>query len=509
VSALIAAPLLLPAITAACTLLFMRRHRGVRAGLSLAGAAGLVGLAIHLFLLAGNGQITAYALGDWPAPFGIVLVLDRLAALMLLLTSLLSLAVLSHAVITGLDQRGWHFHPLFQFQLLGINGAFLTGDLFNLFVFFEVLLIASYGLMLHGQGAERLKAGVQYVIINLVGSTLFLFAVGILYGITGTLNMADMAMRIPDLPAGDQGLLRAGALLLIAVFALKAALLPLHLWLPRTYAGTAPAVAALFAIMTKVGAYSIIRAVTLIFGEDAGAAAWAPISWMLPCALATMAIGFLGLLAARDLRHLAAFALLGSSGTLLVAISLFEPGALSAGLYYLPHTTLSAALLFLVTDLIMRHRGSDAIVPAPRFTGIEGLSLLYLLTAMAIAGLPPLSGFVGKLFILQASLGSSAAGWIWALILITTLLAMIGFARAGSMIFWKSAQFPADRAASPAPDRGRLHSLELVPASGLLVLLIALTVWAGPATAYADAIAAQLFAPTSYIEAVMGMAGRE
>ncbi|WP_262422825.1 proton-conducting transporter transmembrane domain-containing protein [Brevundimonas denitrificans] len=175
--------------------------------------------------------------------------------------------MLIYAIATGLDRKGWHFHPLFQFQLLGLNGAFLTGDLFNLFVFFEVMLLASYGLMLHGQGAARLKAGVQYVIINLAGSTLFLVAVGMLYGVTGTLNMADMALRVAAAPEGDQALIKAASLLLITVFALKAALVPLHFWLPRTYASTSGAVAALFAIMTKVGAYSIIRVTTLIFGD--------------------------------------------------------------------------------------------------------------------------------------------------------------------------------------------------------------------------------------------------
>src|SRR3546814_661414 len=414
----------------------MLRHRNLGAGLSIAGTAGSLAIAIALFLQAMDGGPSAYALGGWPAPFGIILVLDRLAAMMLLLTSLLALAVLCHAVLTGLDRRGWHFHPLFQFQLLGLNGAFLTGDLFNLFVFFEVLLIASYGLILHGQGKERLKAGVQYVIINLVGSTIFLIAIGILYGVTGTLNMADMAVRVARLPAGDQGLLRAGALLLLAVFALKAALLPLHLWLPRAYAATSPPVAALFAIMTKVGVYAIIRVVTLIFGENAGAAAWAPMPWILPCALLTMVIGFVGLLGSRALRRIAAFGVIGSTGTLLAAVSVFEPQALAAGLYYLPHTTLAGALLFLTTDLIVRRRPShgDAATARGPFQDMAGLSLLYMLAAMALVGLPPLSGFIGKLLILQAPSAPPAVAWIWTAVLVTTLIGVLGLARAGTEI---------------------------------------------------------------------------
>lgn len=498
---LIVAPIVLPAIIAAMTLLGMRHTLLIGRSFSIGASVTLVLIALALLVQASDGTVSAYALGSWEAPFGIVLVLDRLSAMMLLLVSVLALIVLCYVVATNLDRRGWHFHPLFHFQLLGLNGAFLTGDLFNLFVFFEVLLIASYGLMLHGQGAARLKAGVQYVIINLVGSTLFLVAVGILYGITGTLNMADMALRIPALPAADQGLLRAGALLLVTVFALKAALLPLHLWLPRTYASTSAPVAALFAIMTKVGVYSIIRVVTLVFGESAGAAAWVPSPWILPAALLTMLIGFLGLLAANGLRELAAFALIGSTGTLLTAVALFEERAMAAGLYYLPHTTFAAAALFLVSDLIARRRPDhgDAIAFGPRFVGTEPISVFYILTAIALVGLPPLSGFIGKLLIMEASLSHPASAWIWLAILGTTLVAILGFARAGSTIFWKSAQSDQpSRAARPGFSRS-----EMWPPPVLLLLLGALTVFAGPVTTYMEATSAQLFAPAAYIEAVL------
>jgi multicomponent K+:H+ antiporter subunit D len=506
VNHLIAAPIILPAIIAAITLLGMRRTLKLGRSVSIGTCIVLLLISLTLLLQAEGGIVSAYALGNWQAPFGIVLVLDRLSAMMLVLTSTLALIVLCYVVATGLDRRGWHFHPLFHFQLLGLNGAFLTGDLFNLFVFFEVLLIASYGLMLHGQGAERLKAGVQYVIINLVGSTLFLVAVGILYGITGTLNMADMAVRVAELPAGDQGLLRAGALLLISVFALKAALLPLHLWLPGTYASTSAPVAALFAIMTKVGVYSIVRVVTLIFGEDASAAAWAPSPWMLPAALLTVLIGFLGIAAAKGLRDLSAFAIIGSTGTLLSAVALFEPRAMAAALYYLPHSTLVGAALFLVSDLVARRRPAegDAIVLGPRLAGSEPISILFFLAAIALVGLPPLSGFVGKIFILQASIAHPAAPWIWATILLTTLIGMIGLGRAGSMIFWKSAAVE-----KPEPQLlPGVTRLELWPPAALLALLAVYTIFAGPAAAYAEAASEQLFSRQGYIEAVLGRMGR-
>ncbi|MEH6664010.1 MAG: monovalent cation/H+ antiporter subunit D [Brevundimonas sp.] len=496
------APVIIPALAAALILLVMRHRLTLSRVTTLAVCVALVALGGVMTAHAAAGEVVAYALGDWSAPFGIVLVLDRLSAMMVLLTSVVALGVLIYAIATGLDRKGWHFHPLFQFQLLGLNGAFLTGDLFNLFVFFEVLLIASYGLMLHGQGAARLKAGVQYVIINLAGSTLFLVAVGMLYGVTGTLNMADMALRVAAAPEGDQALIKAAALLLITVFALKAALVPLHFWLPRTYASTSGAVAALFAIMTKVGAYAIIRVTTLVFGDDAQAAAWAPADWMLPAALITIAIGFFGVLAARGLRDLAAFAVVGSMGTLLSAVAVFQPDALSAALYYTVHSTLAAAALFLVVDLIAVRRGEygDAVNVGPRFQHVETLSGLFFLAAVAMVGLPPLSGFLGKLLILDGVRDAPGGYWIWAVILVTTVIGILGFARAGSRIFWKSAAVEGDCHAGHVYGGGPA----LAVAAGFIALLAASAVFAGPLTAYTDATAAQLFSRDAYITTVMG-----
>ena len=208
-------PIIIPALAAPLALLVMRRQRLLGQGIALVSCLAQLAAALALMAQVSSGAILAYAVGDWAAPFGIVLVADRLAAMMLVLAAVLALIALLHALATRADRKGWHFHPLFQFQLLGLNGAFLTGDLFNLFVFFEVLLIASYGLMLHGQGAARLKAGVQYVVVNLVGSALFLIALGMLYGLTGTLNMADMGLKVAAVPAADQGLLRIAGLLLV------------------------------------------------------------------------------------------------------------------------------------------------------------------------------------------------------------------------------------------------------------------------------------------------------
>lgn len=497
---LLIAPLVIPTLVAPATLLTLRRRRLLGLYLSFGGAAAMLAAALMLFALAQGDAIRAYALGGWPAPFGIVLVLDRLAATMLVLAASLAVVVLGHAVATGTDRKGWHFHPLFHFQLLGLNGAFLTGDLFNLFVFFEVLLIASYGLMLHGQGALRLKAGVAYVAVNIAGSALFLVALGLLYGLTATLNMADLARQIAALGPEDQGLLRVAGLLLMAVFALKAATVPLHLWLPRTYSAAAPAVAALFAIMTKVGAYAMIRTVPLIFGAEAGAAAWVTGPFLLPAAAAGAVIGFVGVLTARGLREQAAFAAVASSGTLLMAVSTWAEAALAAAIFYLVQATLAGAALFLVADVTLRRRGqyADALVPSPAFADRDAAALLYLLAAVAAVGLPPLSGFVGKLLILDATFG--LAGWqaIWATILGTTLVAVLGFARSGSTLFWKT---PADAHPIDSPARGRAEFAALL---ALLALLAALTVGAGWSTTQARAAAAQIMAPDRYVGAVLG-----
>jgi multicomponent K+:H+ antiporter subunit D len=494
------APIAIPALAAPFALLVMRRRRWLGVGISFASCAAMLLAALALLTLSTDGAIRTYELGNWPAPFGIVLVIDRLAAIMLTLAASLSLIAILHAVLTGADTKGWHFHPLFQFQMLGLNGAFLTGDLFNLFVFFEVLLIASYGLMLHGQGPARLKAGVQYVIVNIIGSSLFLIALGLLYALTGTLNMADMGVRVAALGPDDQGLLRVAALLLVSVFALKAALVPLHLWLPRTYAVSTPAVAALFALMTKVGVYSIIRVVPQVFGDDAGAAAWAPAPYLLPAAIITAIAGFAGVFGARSLSEQAAYAVIGSTGTLLISVAGWQVDTLGAALYYLVHSTLAGAALFLVADVVSRRRVSfaDKASPGPAFPQRQIAGLLFMTAAIAATGLPPLSGFIGKLLILESVADNPGWGWAWGTILGTTLIGVIGFARTGSAVFWKETAPVEPR--TPAVSRADMAAPVIA-----IALLVALSAAAGPATAYGNAAAAQILDSSATARAVLGV----
>ncbi|WP_341928990.1 monovalent cation/H+ antiporter subunit D, partial [Methyloversatilis discipulorum] len=356
-------PVLLPSFTAMLMLLIGDRPAELRLPrlrrIALVSVTLGLMFALKLAMEADDGVLRVYRVGDWPAPFGIVLVIDRLSALMLVLTQAVALPVLFYAS-GGWDSHGRHFHALFQFQLMGLNGAFVTGDLFNLFVFFEVLLIASYVLLLHGQGRERFRVGVQYVAINLAASALFLIGVALIYATVGTLNMADLAQRVPMVSGDDAVVLKAAALILLVVFGVKAAILPLHLWLPSTYAAASAPVAALFAIMTKVGVYSILRVHGVIFGADAGASALTVEPWLLPLALGTSVLAVFGMLAAHTLPRMVAYMTVASVGTILAALGLFSEAAWSAALYYMAHSTLIIAALFLLVELVAAQRGDAA-----------------------------------------------------------------------------------------------------------------------------------------------------
>ncbi|GAB4261730.1 MAG: monovalent cation/H+ antiporter subunit D [Pararhodobacter sp.] len=500
----IIAPIVVPALVAPMIVLTMRHDLTLQRIAGLASAVTLVGLTLALLAAAAGGDIESYELGSWPAPFGIVLVLDRLSAMMVTLTAVLGLIVLAYAVATGWDRRGRNFHALYQFQLMGLFGAMLTGDIFNLFVFFEILLIASYGLMTHGGGRMRLRGGVQYVIYNLAGSTLFLFALGTLYAVFGTLNMADLAERATQLPEGDAGLVRVTAALLVLVFLLKGALVPLHFWLPNTYALAPAPVAALFAVMTKVGAYAVIRVYTLIFPDTLVAMNGLVADVLMPAALVTLALGMIGVLSGGTLSRVASFAAIGSMGTLFLAVSGFTEPGIGAALYYLVHSTLAGAALFLVVDQVRARRGNSSLADQAPMVGGGLISAFFFVAAIAAAGMPPLSGFIGKLLVLDAIRDQDWWVWGWAFVLVTSLLAVVGFARAGSALFWK----PHD-AGAPSPD-----DFEVAPGSTsgwglgalgvLLALVVALTILAGPVTRYTSATAAQLFAPIGYIHAVLG-----
>ncbi|TMM42485.1 monovalent cation/H+ antiporter subunit D [Colwellia ponticola] len=457
----------------------------------------LVSLLLLLKVQAQGPQI--YAIGDWSAPFGIVLVADQLSILLVCLTALLGVVCTLYAS-AGDDHKGSFFHPLIHFLILGVNGAFLTGDAFNLFVFFEVLLIASYALLMHGGDKKNTRAALQYVILNLVGSAIFLIALGVLYGVLGTLNMADMAEKVTHLQGDDVYLAKIGGLLLLVVFALKGALLPLHLWLPNTYATAIPVVAALFAIMTKVGVYSMMRVYTLIFGDEAGELSHMAQTWLWWLAIATIAMGAIGVLASKDLRKLAANLVIVSVGTLVALIAVQTVEASSAAIYYIVHSTLVTAALFLLADLIGRQRGkvADRISAGPGVAQPKLLGACFVIAAVAVIGMPPLSGFIGKVWLLKATLDTEFIVVFWPVYLFASLAVLFSVSKAGSAVFWHHQGKPLTEA-----EQERVHPTQLIALLILIASAPLMSIFAGPLSEYAIGAATQLHDFNSNINIIL------
>lgn len=493
-------PIALPLLTAALLLVLERRGIAFQRALAWVGTLTLAALAVGLLQLAANDSITVYRLGNWPAHLGISLVVDRLTATMLLTTSLLAIACLLHAC-AGWDRRAPHFHALFQLQLMGLNGAFLTGDLFNLFVFFEILLAASYGLLLGGGRGGRVRRGFHYVMFNIAASTLFLIALGLVYGLLGTLNMAEIAARITSLPAADRELMQAVFGLLLVVFCAKGALLPLYVWLPLTYGGAQAAVAALFVILTKVGAYAVLRVFTLMFAADVALAgpAW---EWLLPAGLATLLLAGFGTMAAVRLRVLVAYLVLASAGTLFVAVALGTAQSIGAGLYYLMHGVFVVAALFLIAEAVRERRGTDRINLVLPMLDRTLPGTLYLIAAVAVIGLPPLSGFIGKLGILQAVPDGQVA-WIFGTVLASSFFVLVAMTRSGSRLFWRmpTRERPATTMPRILPSTRMGRRRETSAIILLLSYVLGLSLMAGPALDYTLACGEQLLRQGDYLQA--------
>ena len=466
-----------------------------RRGISYVSCVLGLSTALLYLISASTGHITVYNLGEWSAPFGIVLVLDQLSALMLVLTYSLASIILWFAS-SDWDARGRYFHAMFHLLLMGLCGAFLTGDLFNLFVFFEILLMASYVLLVHGQGKARFQLGIHYVTINLLASALFLIGLGMIYGSVGSLNMVDVARLIPLLEPDQHKLAVAGGLLLLVVFGIKAAMLPLGFWLPKTYAVATTPVAAMFTIMTKVGIYAILRINGTVFSDDLSHAIL--VSCLLPLGLITSVYGVIGAIGAERLRRFVGFMILSSIGTLLIAISLFNTLAWAAALYYLVHSTLIGAVFYLVAGWITSQRGAfkDHFQVSPQMKQHKVLSLVFLLIALIMAGLPPFSGFLGKVFILQATAGSPHQGLIIATLLIVSLLSILALTRIGFILFWRATKPKVN----PESAEFKLYQglPEQAPARNdttvylLLTGLVLYSVCAGPIQQYMFQTAAQI-----------------
>ncbi len=520
-------PVVLPLLAAVVMLLLGGRKR-LKAIVNV--FACVAGLGVALALMARvdveeAGTIGVALASNWEAPFGIALVADRLSALMLVLTATVALATAVYST-GGWGRAGVYFHPLFQLQLMGLNGAFLTGDLFNLFVFFEVMLAASYGLQLHGSGPARVRTGLHYIAVNLIASSLFLVGLAMLYGVTGTLSMADIAAKVPFVHETDRGLLHAGASILAVAFLTKAAAWPLNFWLVPAYTAASAPVAALFALMTKVGFYTLLRLWTLIFADAAGPSAHFGSDALLVFGLLTMGGGVLGLLASFGLGRIAGFSVIVSAGTLLAALGVYETSVTAAALYYLPSATLGASAMFLLVELVGRtgigdraplpqvelepgddtnlDEDEDALVGRAIPMSMALLGLAFIACALVVAGLPPLSGFVGKVLLMTALLSpegfnatasaapSTGAWWLFFMVLASGLVATASLARVGIRHFWSTADRPP-----PA-----MKLVEGAPVLALLLGCVWLTLHAEDVLRYTRATAASLHAPDAYISAV-------
>ena len=519
---LIIAPIMLPLVAGALLAVYDERRQFLKGLINLLSTLATLSIAIVLLQAADTDTPGVYLLGNWPAPFGIVLVLDRLSAMMLLLTAILATASLIFSLARW-HLVGAHFHTLFQFLLMGINGAFLTGDLFNLFVFFEVMLASSYGLLLHGSGPRRVQVSLHYVVMNLTASFFFLVGVSLIYGVTGTLNMADLAARIPVLAGENRMLLEVGAAILSMAFLVKAAMWPLGFWLLSAYPAAVPPVAAIFAILSKVGLYVLMRLSPLLFGSGAGEAAGYGSTLLLTGGLATIGFGILGVLASQAMTRIASFSLMVSSGTVLAAIGLSDAQVTGGSLIYLVSSTLTIGAFFLLAELIERGQnpGADLIAVTAETlgadpdedaeteggTGFPGtvaiLGICFVGCALLLIGLPPLSGFVAKLALLAAlfapagdgaSAGIPLANWTFiGLLLLSGMAALLTLSRVGIRAFWA----PVD-AVVP-----RVLAIEVGPVILLLLLTLGLALKGGPVMRYMEETARAVHTPSFYIEEVL------
>ena len=476
----------------------------------------IITVLLEISLLAEIWHTGAHAvhLAGWPAPFGISMVIDRFAALMLVVSSIITLAVLLYAVGQGAAEEKNDsgpvsiFYPTYLILVAGVSNAFLAGDLFNMYVGFEIFLTASYVLLTLGGGEQRIRAGVTYVVVSIISSMLFLITIGLIYAATGTVNLADLALKLGELDDGTQLMLHV---MLLVAFGIKAAVFPLAFWLPDSYP-TAPApVTAVFAgLLTKVGIYAMIRTETLLFpGERINTA-------LMIVAALTMLVGILGALAQGDIKRMLSFTLISHIGYLVFGLALSSIVGMSATIYYVAHHITIQTTLFLVTGLIERRAGSSSV---DRLGGLAKISpvlaILFFIPAMNLAGIPPFSGFVGKLGMMQGGIAENT--WItWTLVIasvVTSLLTLMAVARIWSRSFWRKGEDAEDPdrlllsktlAHARAANKRLLPMNMVAPTAALVAMSVAFTVFAGPLMQFSRAAAYDMYERAPYLDAVLG-----
>ncbi len=489
-------PLLIPLLTAIGCILAGASRRAQRA-LSILGSSALLAAGVWLLREVNAGGIQAVQLGNWPAPFGITLVADLFSAIMVAITGFVALCVGIFA-LANIDpnRERFGFYPLYHFLLLGVCGAFLTGDLFNLFVWFEVMLMSSFVLLALGGERPQIEAAVKYLTLNFIASGLFLTALGILYGQFGTLNMADLAVKLRDQPIG---VALSSAMLLFVAFGIKAGVFPLFFWLPASYHTPPVAVSAIFAgLLTKVGVYALIRVFTLIFTADPATTH----TLIVVVSVLTMITGVLGAAAQYEVRRVLSFHIISQIGYMTLGLGLFTTAAIAAAIFYVVHHIIVKTNLFLIAGAIGHVRGTGEL---KRLGGLyrdyPWLGLLFLIPAMSLAGIPPLSGFFAKFALVKATLDLPSY-WPVAAALAVGLLTLFSMTKIWAEAFWK-----AEPEGATGGTRGPVPRIMLVPIVAMALVTVAIGFFPGTLLDFATRAAGQLMNPNLYIEAVLGRAG--
>ncbi len=497
--ALLTLPIVFPLAGIALCALFWNQPR-IQRIISLMASVGLFASSLCLLGATYDGTILATQFGNWRAPLGITFAADMFAAAMVAITGVMAVAVGIYGLAGEPEPRERAFyHCLYQGLLFGVTGAFLTGDIFNLYVWFEIMLISSFGLLALGGTRAQLDAGVKYVSLNLVATALFLIAVGFLYGLTGTLNMADIARTLPSIE--NQGLVTTLSILFLVSFGAKAAVFPLFFWLPAAYHTTsAPVVAIFSALLTKVGVYAIIRTFTLIFDGDAGYTG--PIIGTI--AALTMITGVLGAAAHFDIRRILSFHIISQIGYMLFGIAIATPLAIAGSILYVIHHIIVKANLFLIAGAVNRAGGSFHLKNlGGLYTALPFLGVLFLVPALSLAGLPPLSGFWSKYTVIKASLD---AGHIALAVsgLVVGLLTLYSMLKIWNEAFWKAAPATTTVALEMWRTDYRCKALMLTPIVSLTIITLTIGLYAEPFVDFSMRAAAQLIDKTAYINAVFG-----
>ena len=492
---LIPLPVVLPLLCAGISLALHGRVALQRA-LSVLAMLGTLGASVALLVEVEADGPVATNIGAWEAPIGITLVVDLFSAMMLVVSAAMLLAVLVYAVGSPrTTDEALFFHPVYLVLAAGVSASFATGDLFNLFVAFEIMLNASYVLITFGSGRDQVRSGMSYVVMSLLASLLFLTATALLYAATGTVNLADLAGKLDTVPDGVRTAL---GLLLLVAFGVKAGIFPLFFWLPDSYPTAPTPVTAIFAgLLTKVGVYAIFRTQTLLFPSGDGASLL-----LLVVACLTMLVGVLGAIAQNDVKRILSFHIVSQIGYMILGLGLFSVAGLAGAIFYIVHHIVVKTTLFLVSGLVEHHSGTAAL---NRLGGLLRetplVAALFLLPALSLAGLPPFSGFVAKLALVEA--GTDAREYVVvALSLVVSLLTLFSMTKIWAGVFWGT---PEDPTVAVAAGRQRALPLLMVAPTGALVLLsLVIAVSAGPLWELSSRAASGLLDASPYIRAVLG-----